>query len=135
MCLLWKIASYKLSKRSENKKKYTQKRYVFNFFPSQATIKRYRYVTQNLSRNSSFVENCEDSLRVLFIQSLYRIKQHAKKLPKSEKKLKDDPESIKIRSFFKNIDEENGSIIKWKGPELEERFDLAELHHREDLNL
>ena len=81
------------------------------------------------------MENCEDSLRVLFIQSLYRIKQHAKKLPKSEKKLKDDPESIKIRSFFKNIDEENGSIIKWKGPELEERFDLAELHHREDLNL
>ena len=69
----------------------------------------------------------------MFVQSLYRIKQHAKKLPKTtEKKLKDDPESIRIRSFFKNIDEESGSIIKWKGPELVERFDLVELHQRDD---
>ena len=95
----------------------------------EASIKKYRYVTQNLSRNTSFVENSEDSLRVLFVQSLYRIRQHQKKLPKAEKKMKDDPESIEIISFFKNIDEESGNIIKWKSTELDQRFDLLELNN------
>ena len=98
----------------------------------EATIKRYRYITQNLSRNTSFVQNCEDSLRVLFVQSLYRIRQHAKKLPKTDREVKNDPESMKMRSFFKNIDEESGSIVKWKSTELEQRFDLPELYHRDD---
>ena len=90
-------------------------------------IKRYRNVTQNLSRNFSFIENSEDCLKNLFAQSLYKIRQHGKVFPKKkEEPLKFDPESILIRSFFKNIDSETGQIIKWKLPGLEPIQDLPE---------
>ena len=70
-------------------------------------------------------------MSVLFVQSLYSIRKHAKSLPKTEKKVKNDPDTILARNFFKNIDD-NGSIIKWTCPELEERFDQPELNHRDD---
>ena len=90
-------------------------------------IKKYRNVTQNLSRGTSFIDNTEDCLKNLFAQSLYKIRQHGKCMPKKkEEPLKNDPESILIRSFFKNIDSETGEIIKWKIPGLEPIQDLPQ---------
>ena len=66
-----------------------------------------------MSRKSSFVDNCSDSLKVLTILSL----QSIRKFNKLEKDtlLKNDEESKQIRSFF----ERNGNTVtemKWDAP-------------------
>ena len=81
-------------------------------------IKFYRYVTQNLSRQTSFAENTEDCLKVLNIIASYRFRKHDKRVIKSEKAHKDDEESRIINSFFVNRNASTVSERKWTMPEL-----------------
>ena len=67
----------------------------------EASIKRYRYITQNLARQTSFQENTEDSLKVMFILSSFKLRQFVKRDP-SEHKVKDDADALIIESFFVN---------------------------------
>ena len=46
-------------------------------------IKHYRYITRNLARQTSFLANCRDSLKALYILSRYNIRRHDK--PESKK--------------------------------------------------
>ena len=67
----------------------------------EASIKRYRYITQNLARQTSFQDNTEDSLKVMFILSSFKLRQFVKRDP-SEHKVKDDADALIIESFFVN---------------------------------
>ena len=98
--LIEKNDSYSLAEISENS--------------LEALIKRYRYVSANLARQSTFGNNCEDTLNKLYQQSLFKIRRHEKS--KDDKPLKSDVESVQIRSFFLNA--ETVSERKWTVPEL-----------------
>ena len=74
----------------------------------EASIKRYRYITQNLSRQTNFQIDSKDCLKVMFILSSWRIWRFVKRDP-SEHDLKDDEDSVIIETFFVN-----GSC-KWQG--------------------
>ena len=67
----------------------------------EASIKRYRYITQNLSRQTNFQDNSKDCLKVMFILSSWRIRRFVKRDP-SEHDLKDDEDSVIIETFFVN---------------------------------
>ena len=58
-----------------------------------------RYITNDISRYSTFADNCCDCLKILNICSLQSIKKFNSK-EKIEFPLKDDEESNLIRSFF-----------------------------------
>ena len=85
----------------------------------EALIKRYRFVTNNLARQTSFVDNCQDSLKVLFLQSLHQIRKHENKLKKSNKP-KENSESEMINSFF--VGEKSYSATGWKRPNLTQEY-------------
>ena len=67
----------------------------------EASIKRYRYITQNLSRQTNFQDNSIDCLKVMFILSSWRLRQFVKRDP-SQHDLKDDEDSAIIECFFVN---------------------------------
>ena len=52
-------------------------------------IKHYRYITRNLARQNTFLANCRDSLKALYILSRYNIRRHDKPESKKEDKEKD----------------------------------------------
>ena len=51
-------------------------------------IKHYRYIATHMSRQTSFYDNCKDSLKALYILSRYNIRKHDKPQPVEEKKEK-----------------------------------------------
>ena len=61
-------------------------------------IKRYRYVTANLARQTTFLENSEDCLKVLYAQALHKIRRFEKST--TVKKIEDNEEARTISSFF-----------------------------------
>ena len=97
--LITKNFGYSLAERSKNS--------------LEATIKTYKYVTNHLSRYSSFANNnCSDCLKVLNICSLQTIRMfHSKE--KIAFPLKNDEETILIKSFFQNGCSSNLIDMKW----------------------
>ena len=89
-----------------------QKASKSNDISLEATIKIYRYITNHLSRHSSFDDNCFGCLKVLNICSLQSIKKFNSK-EKIEFPLKDDEESNLMRSFFQNGNSSNLVDMKW----------------------
>ena len=87
----------------------------------EALIKRYRYVTKNLARQTSFVDNSRDCLKVLYIQSLYQIRKHENKLSNTTKKL-DDPEAEQINQFFMEGECYTSTGNKWTRPNLTQDY-------------
>ena len=67
----------------------------------EASIKRYRYITQNLARQTSFQDNTEDCLKVMFLLSSFKLRQFARRDP-SEHEVKDNDDALLIESFFVN---------------------------------
>ena len=65
----------------------------------EAMIKQYRYLTANMSRQTSFVENAYDSLKSLYILSSSEIRKLScgEKLRKSKNR---NSETELIESFF-----------------------------------
>ena len=95
--LITKNYGYSLAERSKNS--------------LEATIKTYRYITNNLSRHSSFADNCCDCLKVLNICSLQTIR----KFNSNEKvafPLKNYKKTKLIRSFFQNGNSSNLTDMK-----------------------
>ena len=45
----------------------------------EATIKKYRYLTKYLSRQTSFQDNTEDCMKILHLLSKHDIRSHNKK--------------------------------------------------------
>ena len=67
----------------------------------EATIKKYRYLTRHLSRQTSFEDNTDDCLKMLHLLSKHEIRAHNKKSKKQMSNLSEaDAESLLIKSFF-----------------------------------
>ena len=96
--LIEKNESYSLGEYSENSQ--------------EAMIKRYRYVTANLARQTTFLENSEDCLKVLYAQALHKIRRFEKST--TVKKIEDNEEARTISSFF--------ITRKWSQPALTHHY-------------
>ena len=65
----------------------------------EASIKKYRYLTKHLSRQTSFIDNSEDCLNKLYFLSLYRVRKYSSVEDNTEQ-LGDDEDSHLIKSFL-----------------------------------
>ena len=77
-------------------------------------IKHSRYMTNETSRQTSFLDNAEDTMKAMYILSSYCMRKYVPHV--RENFLGDDPESQQIRGFFVNGDAVTLTEMKWTVP-------------------